>query len=267
MKKIKRRISSVKESTEKHFSKWYIWCCSDVHWGADTFNKTKFLRYVEWAKRTPNVKIILLGDLMENAIPTHIPEASFEQALQPGTQLRQLADILKPLKDKILCAVTGNHELRTYYKAGLDPTEILCMKLGIDYRGVGGYLTIPAGKQTYNFVIHHGASASVTNMEIDLKRMRIIYPEGEIYLAGHNHFLGSWKRKALLRNPKDDRDPKEGYIHYVRTGSFLEYAGYSHRKLYEPQPTGSAIVKLYTDYHLVDVSDSDKIGQGLAPEA
>lgn len=245
--------------------KLYIWTLSDVHWGANDCDTEKFLRYIAWAKQTPNLKIILMGDLMENAIPTHIPEASFEQAKQPKTQLDELVEILMPLKSKVIAIITGNHELRTFYKTNFDPSEMLAMQLNIPhtYKKYGGYLYIQVGKQKYTFAIHHGASASLNNMELDLRKLQKIYPGAHVYCVGHNHALGG--RRYVVRDP----DPKgvlsyiEREIIYVRTGSFLKYAAYAERKLYEPQRTGSAIVKLYDDNFVIGVDDSDKIGQNF----
>src|SRR3990167_6899798 len=141
------------------FEKLYVWPMFDVQYGSKSCLEKKFLRYVEWAKNTPNVVIILGGDLMENAIPEHIPSASFEQIKQPHTQFQELRDLLMPLKEKILVGTTGNHELRTWKKTGFDPTEWLCYSLNVPYVKFGGYLQIAAGDEKYLMAFHHGASA------------------------------------------------------------------------------------------------------------
>jgi len=260
-------VNELKKSRSQKVTKTYLWPMSDVHWGSDHFDKEKFLKYIQWAHQTPNLKIILLGDLMENAIPERIPEAMFEQNLQPRTQLEELVKILRPLKSKILCAMTGNHELRTYYKSSLDPTEILCTQLNIPFmKDGGGYVQIFSGKQRYVLAVHHGASASVGNMRLDLDKLRKIYPHAEGWIAGHNHFLGSLKLSELVPEPTDCEGPmlaRKQELTYIRSGSFLKYGGYAARKLYEPQRTGNAIIKLYIDNHIIGVDDSDRIGTEL----
>ena len=244
-------------------NKIYVWICSDVHWGSVHCDKRKFLQYIQWAKDTPNVRIFLLGDLIENAITTHIPEAMFDQDTQPKTQLDEIIEIFKPLRSKIDFCVVGNHELRTYYKTGFDPTEILSTRLNIPYRQYGGYHLVKAGKQEYLFAFHHGASAALGNARLDLDKLRKIYPDAEIFCCGHNHM--TYAQQFVVRSFTTQTKEKfvEKKIWYVRSGSFINYADYAHRKLYEPQATGSSIVKLYTNQHLVDVSTSDKIGSGF----
>ncbi|MBI4151864.1 metallophosphoesterase [Candidatus Woesearchaeota archaeon] len=257
----KQRELQVLYKTFRKYSKVYVWALSDIQYGAASCQLSKFLRYVEWAKKTPNVLIMLLGDLMENAIPTHIPEAMFEQTKSPAQQFSELYTILKPLRHKILFGITGNHELRTWKKVGFDPTEWFCRELRIPYREFGCYQTIQAGDQSYLLAVHHGASAGVANAKIDLDKLRKIYEGAEIYCAGHNHFLYA---QAFQRFTYDAERQKKMLrdIWYVRSGSFMGYAKYAESRLMEPIKTGSAILKLYVKDHMIDVSQSDKIGRG-----
>jgi len=87
-------------------------------------------------------------------------------------------------------------------------------------------------------------------------------PGAEIYACGHNHALGSKRTRARFPDPEMKKPFIWKPVVYVRSGSFQEYGGYAEAKNMDPKPTGSALIKLYRDYHLIDVSDSDKIGSG-----
>ena len=46
-------------------------------------------------------------------------------------QIQKAIDLFNPIKDKITCITTGNHESRTYNKEGIDLIEVMARTDGI----------------------------------------------------------------------------------------------------------------------------------------
>ena len=68
-----------------------------------------------------NAYIILGGDLMNNATRSSVSNV-FEERIRPRDQKKQLVTLLEPVRDRILCMVSGNHERRSGKDADDDPT-------------------------------------------------------------------------------------------------------------------------------------------------
>jgi len=87
----------------------------DVHYGHAAHRYDKFIKYIQWIKNNKNVYAILGGDLMENALDDG-RGMSYDQRTNPHTQFDDMYKILAPIAHKILVAIPGNHENRTYKK-------------------------------------------------------------------------------------------------------------------------------------------------------
>lgn len=99
----------------------------DVHLGHFSHREEKFLSYINWILREPNVFAMLGGDIMENALDDG--RGMCYEAHPPKKQYEELIDKLSPIAHKIICAVPGNHERRTQKRAGFEPLFFICEKL------------------------------------------------------------------------------------------------------------------------------------------
>ena len=96
----------------------------DVHYGHSAHKRQKLLSYIQWIKDNPNVYAVIGGDLMENAIDDG-RGMTYDQDKQPRTQFEDMVHLLAPIAHKILLAIPGNHEERTYKKTGFEVMEAL----------------------------------------------------------------------------------------------------------------------------------------------
>ena len=72
----------------------------------------EFISFIKTVSETPNVYLVLAGDLINNATRSSVSNV-FEDIYRPSDQKKMMAKILEPVKDRILCGVPGNHEARS----------------------------------------------------------------------------------------------------------------------------------------------------------
>ena len=84
----------------------------DLHIGEKAFNKhskEKLEGYIKWVKDTKNAYVFLMGDLI-NVATTNSRSSPFEQTMGTQEQIEKVIEYFSPIKDRILGAISGNHE-------------------------------------------------------------------------------------------------------------------------------------------------------------
>lgn len=111
----------------------HIYLLGDVHLGAKECLETEFAKFLQMVKDDYAGYLILLGDLLNNGVKSSVTNV-YDEVLMPGNAKRQMIEYLEPVSDKILCAVTGNHERRTLREDDMDITYDIMSQLGIEER-------------------------------------------------------------------------------------------------------------------------------------
>ena len=218
----------------------------DVHFGSHAHKYEKFLQYVRWVQETPNVYVILGGDLMENAIDDG-RGMTYDQDKNPETQLEMLTKILSPIAHKILVSVPGNHEERTSKKTGIDVAQVLADRLKVPYFTGPVTMSIVANTYKWTFYIFHGYGNSQTKGG---KANMAARPKGwtglvHFFVSGHVHDCIVSSEVALIEDPINCRllEVKQWV---VVTQSFLKwYKTYAYRAGYKPPASGGVSMELY----------------------
>jgi hypothetical protein len=194
----------------------------DVHWGSEQCNKEMFSNTITKIKKDKNIKVILMGDMIENSNRFVSHSGVYEQA-SPEKQIDEMVELLTPIKDKILYYHRGNHEERGNRIMGIDPGLTIAKVLKIPYvknMMLGEFIV---GKIKYNLFSWHGAGASQTTAG----RIRILQRQSEsfnadLYTQGHNHDLfDAVIPKRIIENGKF----KDIFCHYLLSGSFCNWDG------------------------------------------
>lgn len=107
---------------------------SDLHFGSQEFNLQLWKDTLAYIEEKPNRYVVLNGDLIDNATRNSISDIYSATPVSPTEQILQVAKELKPIKDRIISVVSGNHEARTWKESGVDLTLWLCNELGIQDR-------------------------------------------------------------------------------------------------------------------------------------
>lgn len=221
-----------------------IYPIADVHLGSQECMEQEFIKFINMVKETPNDYLVLGGDLIDNGVRNGLTNV-FRATMPPSQQKREMANILAPVRDKILCAVSGNHERRSGKDVDDDPTyDILC-KLDREeiYRENMVFMKIQFGEQdgwgvknpTYTLVVTHGAGGGQLTSGAVLRGERFAYAvDGmDALIIGHTH-------KPYITNPGKIVIDKSNNIVSVKPfkvinmTSWLKYGDYAAQKMLLP---------------------------------
>ena len=241
-----------------------IWPISDVHLGAAEHNSEAWAAFCREIEQRPNAYVILGGDLINNATRSSISNI-FEETMRPKEQKKRMVEMLRPLRDKVLCAVSGNHERRGLKDADDDPTyDILC-KLDLEtvYRENVAFLRLHFGDDkidgsrnpTYVFVVTHGAGGGILTGGVVNKAERFAYviDGADALIVGHSH-------KPFITQPSKIKINAQKGVVYLRpfkvisTTSWLDYGGYASQKMLPPTSIAPQIIKLYGKQKKIEVT-------------
>ena len=227
---------------------------ADVHLGAREHLEREWADFCDHVLDDPNAYIILGGDLINNATRTSVSNV-FDETMRPREQKRIIAEMLKPLKDRILCAVPGNHEGRSGKDADDDPMyDILC-KLDLEdlYRENMAFLKIQIGditgsglkNPTYMLVVTHGAGGGIyTGAAVNRnERFGYVIDGADALLVGHSHKPFVTQPGKLYIDTRNNIVSIKPFKVIVAT-SWLEYGGYAARKMLLPASHAPQIITL-----------------------
>lgn len=229
-----------------------IYPISDVHIGSLEHNTKEWNKFIEKIKNEDNSYVILGGDLINNATRNSVSNI-FDEVMRPREQKQLLVKYLEQIKDKILCAVSGNHERRSIKDADDDPTYDVMCKLGLEdvYRQNMAFLRIQMGtdkdrKQlrhktpTYVIGVTHGAGGGIMTGSSINRNERFGYAiDGlDALIVGHTHKGAITKPSKIL---VDSRNNKVSFKPFtvIISQSWLNYGGYATQKMLLPASNAS----------------------------
>lgn len=221
-----------------------IYPIADVHLGARECMEQEFMAFLKRIEQEPGAFLILGGDLINNSTRSSVSNI-FDETMRPSDQKRMMAKLLEPVKDKILCAVGGNHERRSGKDADDDPMyDILCKIDKEDiYRESMAFVKLQFGDQdgcgqanpTYMLVVCHGSGGGQLTSGAVLRAERMSYSiEGaDAFIMGHTHrpFTTS-PGKIFIDKHHNQVTVKPFKV--INMTSWLEYGGYAMQKMLIP---------------------------------
>lgn len=241
----------------------YLLPVSDMHVGDPNFDAEKFFRYRKWIEDTPNAYVILNGDILNTAIKSSVSDI-YAETVSPKEALNTAERIFTPIKDRILCVVSGNHERRVYKDVGLDVSEVLAHKLGVYYAGDEAYLKIKLGSKRghqtngksviYTVYVTHGfgAGRTIGSKVNSLHKLSEIVL-ADCYIFSHVHTMTAHQDIYKVPDIRANKliDVKRTF---VSSGSFLKRGGYAVTHGYPHNKLGSPRIRLDGTRHDCHVS-------------
>lgn len=197
------------------------------------------MEFIEMVKNTPNVYLILAGDLINNATKSSVSNC-FDDVYRPSEQKKLMAKILEPVKDRILCAIPGNHEDRSGKDVDDDPLYDIMAKLDIEdrYRKNRAILKLRFGNNqksnggrnpTYVFAVVHGSGGGVNKAE----RYAYTFDGVDALIMGHTHkSLNTTPGK--IRIDSRNNTAKQVPFDVIVATSWLRYSDYAAKKMMAP---------------------------------
>ncbi|EKF49540.1 DNA repair exonuclease [Thermosipho africanus H17ap60334] len=223
----------------------------DLHLGSE---ESMFEQAVEIVENTPDVKIILLGDLIDNAIAESLGDV-YSQTTNPHGALQVILEFLTKYKERILGVVSGNHERRTWRKVGVDPIRLFCEELQIPYAddllvldiGIKGKSSFRGSKRRTHYAIacHHGSSGG-RFPEKSMRQHRYfqsMVSNVDIYITGHTHVPQASMTAIYEYDPRNKNITIRNMQH-ITIPAWTEEK-YARQKLLAPSAESVLILRLY----------------------
>lgn len=231
-----------------------IYPISDVHLGASEHMEKEWGAFCESVLDNPNAYIVLGGDLINNATRNSVSNI-FEETMRPREQKKVMAEMLEPLRDRVLCAVSGNHERRSGKDVDDDPTYDIMCKLDIEhlYRENMAFVKIQVGKKngdgyknpTYMLTVTHGAGGGMlTGGSVNRnERFGYVVDGMDCLIVGHTHKPFVTQPSKIKIDPYNNKvDIKPFKV--VSSSSWLNYGGYAAQKMLLPSSHAPQVITL-----------------------
>ena len=229
---------------------------ADLHIGDRNCDVRLVQELVDSVANTPNRFAILAGDIMNNAV-IGSPSDTYLETLSPTDQLTYAVTLFKPIADKILAVVPGNHEERTLRTTGFDLTAAMCAELAISdvYSPTSALLFVTLGKNrhsqavVYSFYINHGRGGGrKPGGKINALQDYANIIDADIFVVGHTHMPATFKDSAFkIAQQRWTARLRERL--FVNTASSLKYGGYGQRQGFQPASNSYPIILLSGKEH------------------
>jgi UDP-2,3-diacylglucosamine pyrophosphatase LpxH len=244
-----------------------IWAIGDVHIGAKNVHRERFEATLKEIAKDKNSYIVLLGDLVDAITMSDRrfdmreidPRYSLEEVGRIAEkQMEDVYEYLKPVQDKVICMITGNHEHKLAQRTGYDISRILANKMNVPMLGYSGFARLifrrkssknnPCNTHSYTIYMHHGRGGGRSGGSglNNLDKLPGMF-DADIYMMGHIH------RQIIDHKPILYMDRggniKERYKVLMNSGSYLRTygqgsTGYGEVGQYPPSVLGSVYVEI-----------------------
>ena len=223
---------------------------SDVHLGAAECMEREWMDFISMVANTPNVYITLGGDLLNNATKSSVSNV-YDEVYRPSEAKRMMAKMLEPVRDRILCAVGGNHERRSSKDVDDDITYDIMAKLDIEnlYRENIAFVKIQLGEKerengirttswqrpTYSLVVTHGAGGgALTGSAVNRnERYGYVMDGVDALIVGHTHKPFTTQPGKILVDTRNEKVSIRPFK-VISSTSWLDYSGYAAQKMLLP---------------------------------
>ena len=253
---------------------------SDFHEGTILQDSKGLAQTIDKIAKDPIGWCIVGGDLAEAIMiddKRYSQETLDSKKDVPLLQYRSIIEKLKPIKEKILAIMIGNHDWKIVSRVGNLVRDYVCHELKVPYGTYSIKLTITGKKDKpmYKIFYTHGNGMlnstapdpvmRLANMRGMLKK-KLQYKFADCVIMGtaHNHKLVTLKPIPVLYLTSDEQKIKQNYtgsdqwgeyIHpdhrfYFSSGSFLKLyspgvSGYGELAGYDPHELGYCIAHIY----------------------
>ena len=205
-----------------------VWAVGDVHIGSKSADIKGFKDFLDKIAADDDSFVCVVGDILNNCTRSSISDI-YEETMPPSAQIELAAELLEPVKDKILGCVGGNHERRSRRETDLNPLydvfvllgkrelfrENLCFIRVILERG--------KTKNRYSLLLAHGKTEN--------KKRHFAYSiEGvDAFITGHTH-NGLIEKPAKIVFGESNKVTIRPIVS-LTAASWLGYSGYAANSL------------------------------------
>lgn len=228
-----------------------IYPIADVHFGAISHQEKEWARFCKMLEADEDAYVILDGDLINNNTRSSVG-SPWDDTIRPREQKKRMVEYLSPIKERILCLTSGNHERRSLKDADDDPTYDIACKLDIEdvYRQNAAFLVVKIGSHNkgykreaaprvcYNIAVTHGAGGGIyTGATVNRnERFGNVIEGVDLLIVGHTH-KGTLTRPAKLTfDSRCERVLMREYV-VLSCEAWQNFGGYALQKMLLPSET------------------------------
>jgi hypothetical protein len=228
----------------------------DFHDGDPKTDEKAFEGFVRFIAAEPYRYWLYSGDNLNNAIKTSVSNV-YNECRSPAAQKEHFIQLMKPIADKCLCFVPGNHEARSAKETDcLLVWDIAARLVGDEralelYRENEAFLKITVGKYSQHskgaepipyiaWVVHGDGGGNMVGATVNKMQSRSMAIEGlDFSVSGHVH-----KGKVGHSFPVRTIDTRNNCIAMRSVSNAIcsawsDYGGYAARKLLLPGAKGA----------------------------
>ena len=231
-----------------------IYPIGDLHLGSIGCHEKEWGEFVSFIQNEPDSYICVVGDMFDNAVRNSIAnpyDADFRY--RPMEAKNLLAEFLKPISDKVLCGVRGNHENRSVKETDTDMLYDVFCRLNIEdrYRAGTAFLYLSIGERTngnrikgrpissYKIVVTHGTGGGkYAGSAINNQQRFGLVADCDVLITGQTHAPSITKPSRIVFDPHQNEIRTEPFA-CVQCASWLAYSGYPLQKMLPPQTAWS----------------------------
>lgn len=248
------RLKAIKCDLPSNISMLELHTFADEHIGDEHSDIDRIKKRIQYVAEHKNAYCVLNGDILDYASRSSIGDIETREFNIMG-QLEKAVELFSPIKDKILCITSGNHEARGYRKEGFDISKVIAMQLGISdkYSPTSAIIFLRFGKtsghthnrpQRYTVYINHGSGGGRKEgaKAIRLADMASIV-DADIYIHSHTH-LPMIMKQGFFRVDVCNSVISHVTKLFVNTAANLDYGGYGESNEYKPSSTDTPVIYL-----------------------
>lgn len=233
----------------------------DEHIGDKNCDLDYLKKRVQDCKDDPNGVAILLGDICNIALKDSVSFDSYGDTISPMTQLNNAIDIFRPIADKILLLVDGNHEERITKTTSLEAGQLIANELCCNYARSSAVIFIRFGEEKihhrpmcYSIYCRHGnGGGSKVGGKMNKLESNAAIIDSDVYIQGHTHTPAVFQEDFYRTSFQNSSVNKITHT-FVNIGSSLNYGGYGEKFGFVPGTKRHPIITLNNREKSVNVT-------------
>lgn len=236
--------------------KYKIIPLGDVHLGNELFSERHFKEVVAKYADDKDAMFVLMGDVFDGVVPHGLQDKRYKPSMvdrrYAGVDriwkafVQDAAALLRPIADRIILALDGNHELKILERHGVDLTGMLLEELGVQADARAGYSAfivlsfrqkhVQSTGHTQSLVVFaaHGVSTGGRTEGGFITSLGNVIRGAvrcDLFLAGHNHRAADWDNITIDVDRVRKKIVSRREVR-VNTGTFLKGFTSDHRTSY-----------------------------------
>jgi hypothetical protein len=165
---------------------------ADGHFGSWATDYDQFVSITEEIINTPNLYVMLLGDLLQMSIKLRGVLEVSDNALPPKWQMKFLESWLMEIKHKVICSTWDNHSVMREENASGFSMYADIFQRHVIYHDNIGHVDVHVNDQVYKIAVSHffRGRTMLNPCHGQMRYMRMTANDREVCMAGDSHVPG-----------------------------------------------------------------------------